>query len=857
MTDTLLSALARIYPPARLLTHPAQLAPYECDALTAMRVRPRAVVLAETQDEVIETVRLCHRLGVPFVARGSGTSLSGGSLPIADGIVIALNRLNHILRLDPKARVAVVEPGVINLDVSKAAAPFNLYYAPDPASQSVCTIGGNVAFNSGGVHCLKYGMTSNHILGIKAVLADGEVVTLGGDSLEAAGPDLPGFFVGNEGLFGIALEITLRLIARVETYRTVLAAYHSLEEAGNAVSMIVASGLLPGALEIMDPLAIKATEEAAHAGYPLEAGGLLIVELEGETVQVEADFAQLHEIIRQSGAYEIRPARNDAERLLIWKGRKGAFWAVGRLSPQYVVQDGVVPRSHLGAALAEIQELSEKYDLRVANVFHAGDGNLHPLILYDARVPGAFDRAEEMAGHILDMCIRLGGSITGEHGVGMEKRVHLPAMYGETDMATMVRLRQAMDPKEIANRGKMLAVESGPWLAGSEDRREWRVEGGEQGAASEGHLSEIEDVSGVVNPETVVEVQEAVRTFRRLMMRGGSSKPGLSTPGSDDITVVNMSGLRGVVDYEPNEFVFTALAGTPVAEVVAMLAEHGQYLPFDPPFAAAGATLGGAVASGLSGPGRYRYGGVRDFVIGVRFVDGLGQLVRGGGKVVKNAAGFDLPKLMVGSLGQLGALVELSFKVFPKPPAFATLRVDYPSLAAAIEAMAILVMKPLDIEAVDLEPSSTGAGLWVRIGGREDQLEPRMQRLQGLLGSGEMLLGDTEQAYWQSIGEFQWIANGETLVKTPLTAVQIVAFERKLAELDVRRHYSVAGNVAWVALPKGDQVATLDEALKTLGLAGLAIRGAISGPLLGIRTSEPFYRRVKQTLDPDGRLIGP
>ena len=853
MAEELFVSLAQIYPPARLLTHPAQLAPYECDALTAMRVRPRAVVLAETQDEVIETVRLCYRLGVPFVARGSGTSLSGGSLPIADGIVIALNRLNRILRLDPKARVAVVEPGVINLDVSKAAAPYNLYYAPDPASQSVCTIGGNVAFNSGGVHCLKYGMTSNHILGIKAVLADGEVVTLGGDSLEAAGPDLPGFFVGNEGLFGIALEITLRLIARVETYRTVLAAYRSLEEAGNAVSMIVASGLLPGALEIMDPLAIKATEEAAHAGYPLEAGGLLIVELEGETVQVEADFAQLHEIIRQSGAYEIRPARNDAERLLIWKGRKGAFSAVGRLSPQYVVQDGVVPRSHLGAALAEIQELSEKYDLRVANVFHAGDGNLHPLILYDARVPGAFDRAEEMAGHILDMCIRLGGSITGEHGVGMEKRAHLPAMYGETDMATMVRLRQAMDPKEIANRGKMLAVESGGWRV---EGGEGRAVSGEQGAGSEGNLFGAKAFPGVVEPETIAEVEEAVRTHSQLMMRGGGSKPGLSTPG-DGVTVLDMSGLRGVVEYEPNEFVFTALAGTPVAEVVAMLAEHGQYLPFDPPFAAAGATLGGAVASGLSGPGRYRYGGVRDFVIGVRFVDGLGQLVRGGGKVVKNAAGFDLPKLMVGSLGRLGALVELSFKVFPKPPAFATLRVDYPSLAAAVEAMATLVTKPLDIEAVDLEPSSTGASLYVRIGGREDQLEPRMRRLQGLLGDGEMLLGDAEQSYWQGIGEFQWVANGETLVKTPLTAVQIVAFDRKLADLDVRRRYSVAGNVAWIALPQGDQVAPLDEALKTLGLAGLAIRGAVSGPLLGVRTSEPFYRRVKQTLDPQGRFLSP
>ena len=386
---------------------------------------------------------------------------------------------------------------------------------------------------------------------------------------------------------------------------------------------------------------------------------------------------------------------------------------------------------------------------------------------------------------------------------------------------------------------------------------ERRAGSGERGEGSEGDICGAKVFSGVIEPQTIAEVQEAVRTYSQLMMRGGGSKPGLSTPGDANVTVLDMNGLRGVVEYEPNEFVFTALAGTPVAEVVAMLAEHGQYLPFDPPFSAAGATLGGAVASGLSGPGRYRYGGVRDFVIGVRFVDGLGQLVRGGGKVVKNAAGFDLPKLMVGSLGRLGALVELSFKVFPKPAAFATVRVDYLSLAAAIEAMAILVTKPLDIEAVDLEPSSTGAGLWVRIGGREDQLEPRMRRLQGLLGDGEILLGNAEQSYWQGISEFQWVGNGETLVKTPLTAVQIVAFDRKLADLDVRRRYSVAGNVAWVALPKDGQVAPLDEALKTLGLAGLAIRGAVSGPLLGVRTSEPFYRRVKQTLDPDGRFIGP
>ncbi|HXW00754.1 MAG TPA: FAD-binding protein, partial [Anaerolineae bacterium] len=305
-----LAALAEIYPPSRILAQPAELAPYESDALTAFRTKPRAVVLPESAAEVIETVKLCHRAGVPFVARGSGTSLSGGSLPIHDGLVIGLNRLNRILRLDPQERLAVVEPGVINLDVSKAAAPYGLYYAPDPSSQSICTIGGNVAFNSGGAHCLKYGMTSNHVLGIKAVLPDGEVVQFGGESLEGVGPDLIGLFVGSEGLFGVALEITLRLLPKPELYRTVLAAYDSLGAAGDAVAQVVASGLLPGAMEIMDRLAIEAAEAAVHAGYPREAAALLIVELEGETTQVEIEFQQLFKVIVTSGAYEVRVAQN-------------------------------------------------------------------------------------------------------------------------------------------------------------------------------------------------------------------------------------------------------------------------------------------------------------------------------------------------------------------------------------------------------------------------------------------------------------------------------------------------------------------------------------------------------------------
>ena len=466
MNRPFFESLQGIYPAERLLTRDVELLPYESDALTAFQTKPGAVVLPVNEDEVISTVRLCYEMGIPFVARGSGTSLSGGSLPIADGLVIALNRMNRIKTIDPQQRIAVVEPGVVNLHITNAAQQYGLYYAPDPSSQSICTIGGNIAFNSGGAHCLKYGMTSNHVLGMKVVLADGTLTQFGSESIDGVGigPDLVGLFVGSEGLFGIALEITLRLMPVPELYRTVLAAYDNLGRAGDAVSMVVASGLLPGAMEIMDRLAIKAAEASVAAGYPQDAEALLIVELEGEALQVEAEFAQLQQVIEESGAFEIRVANSEEERARIWKGRKGAFSAVGRLSPDYIVQDGVVPRSRLGEALVAISELKQNYGLDVANVFHAGDGNLHPIILYDGREPGALEKAEALAGEILAMCVSLGGSITGEHGIGMEKREYMPAMFSELELDIMQALRRSIDPKEIANRGKMFPGGEAPAL---------------------------------------------------------------------------------------------------------------------------------------------------------------------------------------------------------------------------------------------------------------------------------------------------------------------------------------------------------------------------------------------------------
>ena len=462
--EPFVAALRAAFPQDRLLLTPAALAPYESDALTAYQSRPIAVVIPETQNEVIAAVKACHKFGVPFVARGSATSLSGGSLPNKDGIVIALNRLNHILKLDPQQRIAVVEAGVINIDITKAAAPHGLLFAPDPSSQTICTIGGNVAFNSGGAHCLKYGMTSNHVLGLKVVLPDGEVVQLGGESLDNVGADMTAMFVGSEGWFGIALAITVRLLPKPEMYRTVLAAYRSLEAAGDAVSSVIASGLLPGALEIMDNLSIQAAEAAVKPGYPLDAAALLIVELEGEQSQVEAEWLRLKGVIDASQPYQVKVAQNEDERLKIWKGRKSAFSAVGRLSPDYIVQDGVVPRSKLGEALREIERLSAKYNIRVANVFHAGDGNLHPLIMYNGREEGAYERAEALASEIIDLCIKLGGSITGEHGVGMEKRQYLPRMFNAAGMDAMWHLRVTVDPKQIANRGKVFLDTEAPAL---------------------------------------------------------------------------------------------------------------------------------------------------------------------------------------------------------------------------------------------------------------------------------------------------------------------------------------------------------------------------------------------------------
>ena len=448
-------ALREICGPADVITEPLELRTYECDGLTSHRAVPAVVVLPESAAEVAAVVKACAAAGVPFVARGSGTGLSGGAVPHSEGVLIVMTRMRRVLEIDPVARRAVVEPGVTNLAVTQAAAPYGLFYAPDPSSQVVCSVGGNVAENSGGAHCLKHGFTVNHVLGLEVVTPAGELTWLGDGTGVTSGYDLLGAFTGSEGTLGVVTKIVVKLTPAPEAVHLVLAAYDSLEAGGRAVSDIIAAGIVPAAIEMMDALAIEAAEAAVHCGYPEGAAAVLLVELDGPVSEVAAELAMVHDICQRAGAREIRTADDPAQRAGIWAGRKSAFAAVGRLSPAYIVQDGVVPRTALGDILARIAKLSAETGIRVANVFHAGDGNLHPLVLYNDAVPGEAERAEEVSGAILDACIAFGGSITGEHGVGVDKSRYMPKMFTPDDLDTMQLLRCAFDPASLCNPGKV------------------------------------------------------------------------------------------------------------------------------------------------------------------------------------------------------------------------------------------------------------------------------------------------------------------------------------------------------------------------------------------------------------------
>jgi glycolate oxidase len=451
----IVAALRAIVPGEGVIDTERQMRPYESDGLTAYRQLPMVVVLPETTGQVSAVLRYCHENGIKVVPRGAGTSLSGGALPLADGVLLGMAKFNRIREIDYVNRLAVVEPGVTNLAISDAVLHAGFYYAPDPSSQIACTIGGNVAENSGGVHCLKYGMTTNNLLGCEMVLITGEVLRLGGKHLDSGGYDLLGIVTGSEGLLGVVTEVTVRLLKKPETARALLIGFPSSEDAGSCVSRIIGAGIIPSGMEMMDAPAIAAVEAFVHAGYPLDVEALLIVELDGPQAEVDHLCARVEAIARECHAVTCKTSSSEEERLLFWSGRKAAFGAMGRLSPDYFCMDGTIPRARLPMVLHRIKELSEQHGLRAANVFHAGDGNLHPLILYDANQPGELERAEAFGSDILKLCVEVGGVLTGEHGVGVEKRDLMPTMFSEIDLDQQQRVKCAFDGKGLLNPGKV------------------------------------------------------------------------------------------------------------------------------------------------------------------------------------------------------------------------------------------------------------------------------------------------------------------------------------------------------------------------------------------------------------------
>lgn len=665
-------------------------------------------------------MRALSQAGVPFTARGAGTGLSGGALALNHGVVIEMARMRRILKIDEMNRTATVQPGVVNLHVSRAAAPFGLHYVPDPSSQPTCTIGGNIAENAGGIHCLKYGTTTDHVLAVRAVLAGGEIVELGSAGGEQQGYDLLGVFIGSEGTFGIATEATLRLVPIPPAVRTMLAEFSEVNAASHAVSAIIASGVMPAALEMMDSEIIRAVEASVFAaGLPLDVGAALLIELDGIEAGLDDEAELVRSVCLKYGARSCRSARDENERKKLWAARKGAFGAIGRISPDSMIQDAVVPRSRLPEVLDNVYQIASKYQLRVANVFHAGDGNLHPLICFDARSAVEVHNVKEAGRELMETCVRAGGSITGEHGVGFDKRELLSLIFSEDDMDVMLSVRAAFDPTGLCNPGKIIPmlrgcgeakasqsnvqspgfrVLSSPGATPTESleakapprsstnssfrdigrRAAFDPESAKlrlDSIVGEDHVSSSLRLSGfssslTVTPGSVVEVCEVMKLASSegwgVVPAGAMTWLDVGQPLKRVNIIVSTGRLNRIIEHEPADLIAIAEAGVALNNFNAALAQKGQWLAIDPPNDGR-VSVGGAVATGLGGAQQFGYGPPRKHVIGMKVVMADGRLIKAGGRVVKNVAGYDLCKLFTGSYGTLGIIVEVNFKLRPLP----------------------------------------------------------------------------------------------------------------------------------------------------------------------------------------------
>ena len=695
----LLSELRQIVGDEHVSTGPAHAEVYGYDASLAVAM-PDAVVLPADTEQTAAVVRAAARAGVPYVPRGFGTNLSGGSVAARRGLIVGLSRLNRILEIKPEGRYAVAQSGVTNLELQDALAPLGFTYAPDPASQKVATLGGNVGENSGGPHCLKYGVTSNHVLGMTVVLSGGEVVRLGTAALDPPGYDLRGVLIGSEGTLAVVTEVVVRVLPSPEAVTTLLAVYDNHADAARSVSAVVAAGMVPATLEMMDATVIKAIEESKPCGYPRDAAAVLIIEVDGPAVGLQQQADEIRRICLARGCREVRKASDASERDRLWAGRRGAFGAIARLAPSFLVADCTVPRTRLPDALARVAAIAEAHRLPHGNVFHAGDGNLHPLLLFDSRDPEQVRRVHRAGDEIMQACVDLGGTITGEHGVGMEKIEAMRMVFSESDLGAQRRLREAFDPDDLLNPGKIL-----PPAANTPETVHQPSEPTCNRTARHDELV----------PADWCEACDAVRRAyldrAALLPAGGATRLDFGNRSEHDVTLLRSSRLASVVEYDPANQVIAVGAGMSLDSLQDVLAENGQWLPLRPP-PDGRHTLGGVAALGLCGPERLRYGAPRDLLLGLKFVSGTGALVAAGGRVVKNVAGYDLTRLLVGSAGTLGLIAELTVRLLSLPQHCLAVMASGPldRCAAAAGELLRSKLEPNLVVAVPDEPELRVAG---------------------------------------------------------------------------------------------------------------------------------------------------
>ncbi len=614
---------------------------------------PGLIVFPGTTEELAEVQRAAHAAKIPSVARGFATNLSGGVITRDGGLVVALARFNKILSINPESRYAVVQTGVTNLEVQEAVAPLGMFFPPDPASQKVATIGGTVGENSGGPRCLKYGVTSNHILGMKMVMADGEIVDIAGPSFDPPGYDLRGLVVGSEGCLGMVTEVTVKITPKTESVITMLAIYDEVPHAANSVSAIIRAGILPLTLEMMDNTIIKAVEKGGPCGYPQDAAAVLIIEVEGMATGLKEQADKIVEICMATQCREVRVAKNQAERDLLWKGRRGAFGAICNLSPNYLVNDGCVLRSLLPEALERVVAISKKYGCPVGNVFHAGDGNLHPLLMFDSRNQKELEQVHKAGVEIMELCAELGGTISGEHGVGHEKQDAMHFIFSGNDLNTQQAVKLALDPGNVLNPNKIIPLPPpGKDKLPLTEPTILKRAGGAKAA-------------GVA--EAIASIKEAKSAKKPVRVVGGGNFNGIGNRLAASVVPLTTDKMTEIIEYDSDNQFITAGAGVTLAALQEKLADNNQWLPVRPPYSTADSTTGSIVALAAVGPERQAYGAPRDMLLGLQYIDSSGNMVTTGGKVMKNVAGYDMTRLLTGSLGTLGCITEATWKVSTKP----------------------------------------------------------------------------------------------------------------------------------------------------------------------------------------------